>query len=379
MKLLKNKESGQVLIMALILLAAGSCLVIPLLKQSFTNVEYHQSIECRTLNNYTADSGVEYVLCKLYGNPGIYTDPENPLHEIRTLNNRTLDVTAEYLGNGLFLVTSTASGGGCGSTTITAHINLGAGAFAYVIAAKNDIRLVGNVTIDSDDPDPETGHGDICCGDESTANGNIDLGGATVLVNGSASAVGTITGEGVVTVQPLNEGASPILFPGDYSGLYETMAKVGGTSGGLVINENRVLGPVYIAGNLTVEANTIVTLEGTVYVTGMITVNKGGRFEGQHNVVAVGDIIINGGEIGAANIPLFTSVWGSITLEGAVVHAVVYAPNGTVTVSGGVSLFGAVGGWEVIVSNATITYAQELQYREDLPGGLLYTISYSYD
>ncbi|MBA7557337.1 hypothetical protein ES705_50085 [subsurface metagenome] len=70
---------------------------------------------------------------------------------------------------------------------------------------------------------------------------------------------------------------------------------------------------------------------------------------------------------------------GDITLHGTVVDAVVYAPNGTVDVSGGVSLFGAVGGWEVIVSNATIIYAQELQGRDDLPGGLLYTISYSYD
>lgn len=373
MKLLK-KESGQVLIMALILLAAGSLLVIPLLKQSFTNVEYHQSIECRTLNNYTADSGVEWVLCKLYGNPGIYTDQETPLQESFTLNNRTVNVTADYLGSGVFKVTSTASGGGCGSTTITAHINLGAGSFAYVIAAKNDICLVGNVTIDSDDPDPETGHGDIRC------NGNIDLGGATVLVNGSAFAVGTITGEGVVTVQPLNEGASPILFPGDYSGLYETMAKEEDDiredvtlSGG-----THDLGPTYINGSLTVGANTTVTLGGTVYVTGGIEVSNA-RFEGQQNVVAEGNIVISHGGIGSTNIPLFTSVYGNITLQGTLVDAVVYAPNGTVDVSNIDYLYGAVGGNTVIVDKATIIYAQSLQGRDDLPGGLLYTISYSYD
>lgn len=370
MKLLKNKESGQVLMMALILLAAGSLLVIPLLKQSFTNVEYHQSIECRTLNNYTADSGLEYVLCKLYGNPGVYTDLENPLRDNFTLNNRTVDVTADYLGSGLFEVTSTASGGGCGSTTITAHINLGAGSFAYVIAAKNDISLE-NSTISSS---PEEGHGDIRC------NGNIDLGGTNVLVNGSASAGGNITGEGVVTVQPLNENASAILFPGDYSGLYETMSKETGDIrvGDLVITENQPLGPVHITGKLTIEANVIVTLEGTVYVTGAITVNNA-CFEGQESVVAEGNITISRGGIGSANVPLFTSLYGNILLEGTWVDAVVYAPNGTVTVSGGVSLFGAVGGWKVIVTNATIIYAQSLQGRDDLPGGLLYTIAYSYD
>ncbi|GAI19732.1 unnamed protein product, partial [marine sediment metagenome] len=265
MKLLK-KESGQILLMTLILLAAGSCLVIPLLKQSFTNVEYHQSIECRTLNNYAADSGVEWVLCKLYGNPGVYTDPENPLRDSFTLNNRTVDVTADYLGSGLFEVTSTASGGGCGSTTITAHINLGAGSFAYVIAAKNYIRLE-KTTINSL---PEEGHGDIRC------NWDIELVGGNVTVNGSAYAVDTITG-GTITVQPPHENASPILFPGDYSGLYETMSKETGEIrvGDLIITENQPLGPVHITGNLTVEANTTVTLTGTVYVIGTITVNNG--------------------------------------------------------------------------------------------------------
>lgn len=372
MKLLKNKESGQILLMALIVLAAGSLLVIPLLKQSFTNVEYHQSIECRTLNNYAADSGVEWVLCKLYGNPGVYTDPTNPLRDSFTLNNRTVNFTADYLGSGVFKVTSTASGGGCGSTTITAHINLGAGAFAYTIAAKNYIRL-DYTTVDSD----LEGHGDIRCTE------HIDVLGGNVTVNGSAYAdtitIDTPPEEARVT-NGVYRGASPIMFPGDYSGLYETMSKE--TSdirvGDVVIRENGTLGPVHITGSLTVEPNTIVTLTGTVYVIGDIEVNNA-RFEGEQNVVATGDISINGGEIGAENIPLFTSVNGNITLRGTLVCAVVYAPNGTVDVSGGVSLFGAVGGWKVIVSNATIIYAQELHDRDDLPGGLLYTISYSYD
>lgn len=377
MKLLKNKESGQVLIMALILLAAGSLLVIPLLKQSFTNVEYHQSIECRTLTNYTADSGVEYVLAKLYGNPGVYTEIPLQWNGTRngTLNDRTLDVSADYQGNGIFLVTSTASGGGC-STTITAYINLGAGSFAYAIAAKNLIRLE-NMTVNSD----LAGHGDI----RSTEH--IDLRGGNVTVNGSASAH-TITIETPPEEARVTNGvyrdASPIMFPGDYSGLYESLAKEGGTwpetgtgvwqrSGG-----THSLGPLYINGDLIIDANTIVILGGTVYVTGNIEVHNA-RFEGEENVVAGGTITISGGAIGSENLPLFTSVDGDIILEGTEVHAVVYAPEGTVWVSGGVSLFGAVGGSTVEVSNATIIYAQSLQGRDDLPGGLLYTISYSYD
>ena len=365
MKWLKNRESGQTLIMALILLAVGSLLVVPLLNQSFTNLRYHQSIECRTLNSYTADSGVEYVLAKLYGNPGIYTG--TPLQESFTLNNRTVNVTGEYQGSGIFKATSTASGGGCGRATITAYINLGAGSFTYVIAAKTSISL-DNTAVDSL---PYSGDGDI------RSNGNIDLGG-NVLVNGDATAVGIITGQDRVMGTPL-EGASPIQFPGDYSGLYKTMAKEGDTYNESVTLHGGTIyfGPAHIVGDLTVEPNTTVILEGTVYVTGTITVNNG-RFEGEQNIAAEGNIAINGGSIASSVIPILTSVNGDITLQGPLVNAVVYAPNGTVTLSN-IQLYGAIGGNTVNVSKALITYTQELQGREDLPGGLLYTISYSYD
>jgi len=135
---------------------------------------------------------------------------------------------------------------------------------------------------------------------------------------------------------------------------------------------------VHITGNLTVDANATVTLTGTVYVTGIIRVNNA-CFEGEENVVAEGNIVISQGAIGATNIPLFTSVNGDITLQGTLVCAVVYAPNGIVTVSNVEYLYGAIGGDTVNVNHATIIYAQALQGRDDLPGGLLYTISYSYD
>ena len=365
MKLLRGRQSGQTLIMALILLALGSLLVVPLLNQSFTNLGYHQSIECRTLNSYAADSGVEYALCKVYGNPGIYT--ETPLQESFTLNNRTVNVTANYTDSGRFIVTSTASGGGCGSTTIITQVNLSAGSFAYAVAAKNYMSL-DNAQVDSA---PDEGDGDI------HSNGNIDLLGSKVVVNGDASAVGAITGKESVTGLVV-EGASPIKFPGDYAGLYETMAKEGDThTEDMVINEDRYLGPVYIDGNLTVEANTTVILEGTVYVTGAITVNNG-RFEGEENVVAEGGITINGGGVGAPNVPLFLAVNSNITVAGGVADAVLYAPDGTVTLTNFL-LFGAAGGDTVIISKGSVTYASALQGREDLPGGLLSTITYGYD
>ncbi|GAJ00597.1 unnamed protein product, partial [marine sediment metagenome] len=59
MNLLKNGQSGQALVMALVLLALGSLLVVPILDLAGTSLNYHQVIEKDTLETYSADSGVE--------------------------------------------------------------------------------------------------------------------------------------------------------------------------------------------------------------------------------------------------------------------------------------------------------------------------------
>ncbi|HEY83335.1 MAG TPA: hypothetical protein G4O01_08655 [Dehalococcoidia bacterium] len=360
-----NRESGQALIMALILLAMGVLLVVSLLGNVFTNLGYHRSIECKTLNGYSADSGVEYALFKLYDNPGGYT--ETPLEASFTLNDRTVDVTAEYQGGGIYKITSAASGGGCGTTTITTYVNLSAGAFSYVLVAKNYISLQ-NTTVDSS---PNPGEARI------HSNGNIDFIGGEVTVNGDASAVGNITGQESVTGVVL-EGVSPIEFPGDYSDLYRAMAQEGGTYvGDMTLQKGTFyLGPLYIDGSLNVKPDTTVILEGPVYVTGDIDV-QGGHFEGKEQVYADGDIRMSQGAYGATeDLPIITTTAGDIDLVGPVVSAVVYAPNGIVTLTN-IDVYGAIGGVDINISNATVTYAQELQGREDLPGGYLATIAYT--
>ena len=367
MKLLKSRESGQTMVMALILLAVGSLLVVPMLNQSFTNLGYHQSIECRTLTSYSADAGVEYVSCKLYNAPGAYT--EEDLNESFILNDRTVNVTAHYESGGVYKITSVASGGGCGSTTIEAYANLGAGSFAFVIAAKDYMELK-NITVDSA-PDP--GRANIL------SNGDIVLG-SVVSVNGDAFAVGTITGQDSVT-GIVTEGSAEVTFPGDYSGLYKAMAQEGGTIGSLTITEDRDLGPVYIDGDLDVDPNVIVTLTGTVYVTGEITANNS-RFEGPENIAAEVKIRIVGGGLTSEIVPIITCVYGDIEVVGGTeegIKAVLYAPNGVVNITNVDYFHGAVGGKTVLLTNVDeLLYAQELHGRQDLPGGELATISYIY-
>jgi hypothetical protein len=364
MKLAKNRESGQTMVLVLILLALGSLLVIPVISMSATSLNYHQQIEYKTMESYSADAGLEYALCCLYNTPGEYA--EEDLSETFELNGRTVNVTAHYLGGGMYTITSKATSENNRSTTIECSINLGAGVFAWAIAGKESVTI-SNAQIDSL---PSSGNGDIC------SNGNISLGGPTI-VKGDAHAVGTISGKEKVTGLVTEYGPA-ITFPGDYSPLYKVMAQEGGTHiGNMVINSSQTLGPLYIEGDLTVKPNVTVSLEGTVYVTGTIAVQNG-IFDGEYNVVAEGDIQLSGGGLTSSAIPLFTSVSGDIRLVGSVIYAVVYAPNNSIEIVNLGYLYGAVGGRTVNIGNAIVYWAAQLVGREDLPGGELTTISYSY-
>jgi len=275
------------------------------------------------------------------------------------------------MGGGTYKITSVASGSDCGSTTIVCYVNLSAGSFTFVIAAKDDM-IIENSAVDSL---PAPGEGNI------HSNWNILI--VNSVINGDATAVNTISISGDSSVTGIaTEYAPEVTFPGDYSALYEQMAKgPNGDNihpGDLTITSDRPLGPLYIDGNLYVTPNTTVILEGTVYVTGEIWVAFG-RLNGEENVVAEGYINIEGGGYYGSieTIPIITSVYGDIKLEGPIVDAVIYAPNGYVWLED-VDLYGALGGKTVKVERSTITYAKELQGRQDLPGGELTTISYGY-
>lgn len=367
MKLMKkNSESGQALVLALILLALGTLLVVPGLNLTATSTRSHQLIETKTQEGYSADSGMEYALCKLYNAPGQYTG--TPLDESFYLNGRTVHITSEYLGSGVYQLTSTATSTDGRNTTIKTRVNLSAGVFIYALAGKDSVDF-SNTIVDSA---PEPGNGDIA------SNGNITITGMSSLVNGDARAVGTISGKERIVGEKW-EYAPAIAFPGDYTELYRAMALEGGTYNGsmTISGGTHYLGPLYIDGDLEIKPGTLVILQGTVYVTGQLKV-EGGRFQGEHNVAVYGDIQFSGGGIGSTNIPIFTANPGKIRLVGPVVDAVVYAPNNTVELVN-LHLYGAVGGQSVTCSNTIVTWSATLNGRADLPGGELKTISYSYE
>ena len=361
----RKTESGQTIILAIILLAVGSLLVIPVLQHVFTNLNYNQTIECRTLNDYSADAGLQYATCSIYNNPGTYTG--TPLSENFTLNGRTVEVNATYAGGGLFSINSTASGGGCGQTTIRSFVSLSVGAFAYAVAAKNSLSI-SNTFLDSH---PTSGGGHI------HSNGNISISNSAIL--GDASCVGVITSGAEDVMGEIKEGSDAVQFPSVYAELYQTIAMEGGIwpgDWGLVgVNE---IGPLYIIGDLEIKPGAWVTLAGPIYVTGNIK-GTGGFLEGEEHILCEGDINMSGGGYGSENIPVMIAILGDIRLVGAVVDAVVYAPEGTVDVVNVGTLYGATGGMDVYIGNTVILYSEALHGRTDLPGSELFPLTYTYD
>ena len=374
--MLRKTESGQTLIMALALLAVGSLLVLPVLTSTFTNLNYNRTIECQTLNDYAADAGIQYATCQIYNDAGTYT--QSPLSANFTLNGRTVNVGATYQGGGLYSINSTASGGGCGRTTIRSFVNLSHGAFAYTLAAKQDLTIM-NSNVDTF-PDPGIG-ADI------HANNNIVITGpkkSTKKIWGDATAVGTVSDPDGFIEGTSTPDSDNVTFPLTNAALYATIAMEGEDSphiGDLQYSGGGTysVGPLYITGNLVIDAGTTVELEGPLYILGTIQINNG-YIVGNEHIISEGNVTITGGAyFGNEFVPVITSLYGDIQIPApAVVEAVLYAPNGTVYLSN-MQLFGAAGGAQITLDNCDIRYSEQLQGRADLPGSELYPLTYSYD
>jgi hypothetical protein len=201
------------------------------------------------------------------------------------------------------------------------------------------------------------------------------------MIYGDASAVGTVTGWEDYVIGETEEYSDNLTFPNTNAELYKTIAQEGDTVGDLIYNDGSMhyIGPLYITGNMQIDAWTAVTLEGPLYIEGNLTINNGFIFGNEH-ILCKGDVTINGGVyVGSEFVPVITSVDGSITAGGGgIIEAVLYAPNGNLVLSQ-TTLYGAAGGLQVTVDNAWIWYSEKLHGRADLPGSELYPLTYSYD
>ena len=243
MKLLKNGQSGQALIMALILLVLGSLLVVPILNLAATSLNYHQVIERHTLETYAADSGVEYALCELGNDPEGYKT--NPLQESFTNNDRDVDVTAEHLGDDIYKITSIATTDSNSSTIIESYVHISPypAFFDNAITSKNDVTI---------------------------RPGREVYG--TVQYGGELDNKGTITGD---TIQaPIDDWPTVE----ELSDFYWVDDVISGSSIDISsgTEENPYpIGPGHTNGNLTITGTGVAALNGILYVQGSLTVMPG--------------------------------------------------------------------------------------------------------
>lgn len=142
-------------------------------------------------------------------------------------------------------------------------------------------------------------------------------------------------------------------------------------------NNNLTLGgTLYVGGSLSATANESVILGGPVYVTQNISMgaNTSAPLQGGYPVVAGGTVALSGNtQLSLSSIPLVISLSSSspvITTSGnGYVSAILYAPYGTIDMSGNSSVYGSVVGTAITCDgNNQVDYITNLSSR-NLPGG----------
>lgn len=384
MKLLKNNESGQVLVLSLVLLAFGSLVAVPMLTMASTGLNYHKVIENNTLGTYAADSGVEYAICRL--NNAWEDYQSSPLLASFVLNGKSVSVNATYQGNNIYRIISTATTDSHKNTTIESYVIR---EIDYVMLA-----LEGNINL--------SGYAEVALGwhehgHEHEGDINICSNNGSIYLSGHAIVYGNAFATSNITVTPpyaeitgtIVAPTTPITFePLDTSVFLEEANADNHTGDMSISHTHRHLGPKHITGSLTIHSSTV-ELEGSVWVDGTISISDDTEIEGAEVLVAVGDITIattSTNEDPPEAIPLFISTQGNITVSGPYPHShthntagVLYASNGNIIISGTSKVCGSVVGQSITASDGSeVRYYTGIRHEHDLPGaGGVYMLTYN--
>ncbi|MBP6866506.1 MAG: hypothetical protein KBC12_03120 [Candidatus Pacebacteria bacterium] len=136
------------------------------------------------------------------------------------------------------------------------------------------------------------------------------------------------------------------------------------------------IGPTKITGNLTVGGGAILTVAGTLWVVGNISLTGGSQIRLASSygsadgvIISDGNITIGGGSDATGSgdpdsyiMIMTTSSSGSaVSLSGGSGAVILYAPNGTMNISGGADIQEATANRLVISGNSVVTYNSGLQ------------------
>ena len=246
-----KNESGQgALAMVLLLLMLGAVILTPLLVFMQTGLGAGRVYESKLQECYAAEAGVEDAIWKIKNGS---LNASYPLYSLdEEVNDRNVTVTINNTGGGIYLINSTATSDDGGSTTIETYVSLAFMDFSDLldsaitsmedITIKNGVEVTGNVT----------------------SGGEVDNKG---IVNGN------ITENAIINWPTAEQLSSYYLY--DVEDLappfpYSHPMDIAGTN--TTIEALYRDGPLDIYNSASTAAT--LTLNGTVYVTGDVTLGS---------------------------------------------------------------------------------------------------------
>jgi len=225
---IRNNESGNIMMIALIALGVGSLMIPPTLAHVGTATKAVNVYEDATARLYAADAGVESALWYLSDveylpEPGASgTVSPSILEDLEDLNDCSVTVTWVRLTDSIesFKITSTATAFTGGTTTIVAYAHVAphySEAFGYGLFALGDdkdpfdLTLGGGTTIEAYDPSGKESNPTVDVG----ACGGVSLNGAPLVVDGNVYATEEITAAKNSDIGEVYEGREFPVTPPD--------------------------------------------------------------------------------------------------------------------------------------------------------------------
>jgi hypothetical protein len=398
-----SRQNGEILPMALVLLAAVIFVIIPGLFAAQVALGVDRDTEKDTRSYYAAEAGISDAVWKFKTYPG--TAPFTPTSSVgssynlsNTINGLTVQVALlkySYTNTNNYFIQSSALLGTTTQAKIVALItqsgSTGNNVFNEAVAALNgDISMDGGAKIISDNSSSGN-YGNIY------ANGNVTVksayvGGTKCPSSGIASATGTVSTTGGGCVGTAVNSAKPVSYaltvsdfsaPADAGTNYTSLSASWG-SGGSTYNN---IGPGYVQGNLTIAGSNIIVLTGNLHVKGSLEITAGAQIKGPYTVISDGNLAIDGGSsaiLASGNIPFFITTVSdtgghnptyAVNIGGSsAIAAVIYAPNGTAYLSGGTNtppgynVYGSVIAKSVYIHSMTIEYMTGIHSESQIPG-----------
>lgn len=324
LKELGRDETGQVFILALIMLLLGGLIMAPLLGFMGTGLKAGQAYEKRMAELYAADAGVEDALWQIMTKPDELpqAEGEDPMgYSIADVNGKEfvedpLDhpIVITYIDETTYKIESTATSVDIGSsTTIESYINI----LSFTDFMNNSITSKGPVTLKPDSHvtgDPEEGVGDVVYGEEPAPSegqvtdgevrpinedelnawpnaddlhlyywphveGSVPYPDGTVIDVKDTPEIGPLYCEGDLDIKCTNEGEVAQLHWVEGNGTTE-----------------EEFGTVYVKGDLNIAGPKDYTLDlnfQTIFVEGKIDITDKCTITGSGCIVALGDIFFS--------------------------------------------------------------------------------------